>query len=67
MKSIDVKSMLIGFLLCACGFLLTGYTSGGSYQISGNPKNCVLVNTATGETWSYDFGHWGRHVKPVGK
>ena len=24
MKTIDVKSMLIGFLLCACGFLLTG-------------------------------------------
>ena len=27
MKTIDAKSMLIGFLLCACGFLFMGQSS----------------------------------------
>jgi len=31
MKTIDVKSMLTGFLLCACGFLFMGQF-GGKYS-----------------------------------
>ena len=37
MKTIDVKSMLIGFLLCAVGFLTIGATDNngyGKYQVS---------------------------------
>ena len=32
MKTIDVKSMLIGFLLCACGFLFTAQSSHDEYH-----------------------------------
>jgi hypothetical protein len=32
MKTIDVKSMLIGFLLCACGFLFTAQSSHDEYN-----------------------------------
>jgi len=32
MKTIDVKSMLIGFLLCACGFLFMGFVEEHTHQ-----------------------------------
>lgn len=58
MKTIDIKSLLIGFLLCACGFLTVGATpaelqaehekafkSGKSYS-----------NTSTYTTKQYEVG-----------
>lgn len=58
MKSIDVKSLLIGFLLCTIGFLTIGATGSrgipggiGKYQIAmatGQYVYETIINTETG-------------------
>jgi|21_taG_2_1085346.scaffolds.fasta_scaffold03885_5 hypothetical protein len=60
MKSIDVKSLLIGFLLCATFFLSVGAVSGndgiGRYQLclqaNGSYKNEAILDTRTGRVVS---------------
>jgi hypothetical protein len=65
MKSIDVKSLFIGFLLCTCFFLFTA-------QSRGNPKNTYgrlafvqsknsestfyIMNTDYGQIWKIQDG-----------
>ena len=49
----DIKTFLIGFLTCACLFLIMGQTKAdnqnGRYQGFADSKDNWLVNTATGE------------------
>ena len=62
MKSIDIKSMLIGVLTCACLFLLMGQTKSpgfldnqaGRYQgIAGNKfEYFYLLDTGTGAIYT---------------
>ena len=62
MKSIDIKSMLIGVLTCACLFLLMGQTKrpgfsdyqAGRYQgIAGNKfEYFYLLDTGTGAVYT---------------
>ena len=62
MKSIDIKSMLIGVLTCACLFLLMGQTKSptfsanqaGRYQgIAGNKfEYFYLLDTGTGAVYT---------------
>ena len=66
MKTIDVKSMLIGFLLCAVGFLTIGATKIdsqiGRYEGYGDKGINYLVDTTTGET----FRMWNlRNHNPI--
>tara|TARA_X000001036_G_C20011025_1_gene534472 strand:- start:230 stop:445 length:216 start_codon:yes stop_codon:yes gene_type:complete len=50
----DFKTLMIGFLLATCMFLLMGQGSSksdiGRYQGFGT-NNAYLVDTTTGETW----------------
>ena len=62
MKTIDIKSMLIGTLTCACLFLIMGQTKGseildnkaGRYQaIAGNKfEYFYLLDTGTGAIYT---------------
>ena len=67
MKSIDVKSLLIGFLLCATFFLSVGTMPGlkpangfspiskiGLYQLDSGD----LLDTTNGVIYYYSNGHW---------
>lgn len=58
------KSMLIGFLLCAVGFLTIGATSGnndnGKYQITMSPdgarkSDMYIMDTRTGEVYVRNY------------
>ena len=75
MKTIDVKSMLIGFLLCAVGFLTIGATNSnneyGRYQVTGygdDAGDIYLINTKTGQSWFRQHvngvGYWAQDCKP---
>ena len=65
MKSIDVKSLLIGFLLCATFFLSVGARPAsdgvGTFQMSSAyhvKKGWVvkgMINTKTGELYHYSW------------
>ena len=48
----DIKSYVIGFLTCACLFLIMGQTKSdsqiGKYQAF---KGRYMINTATGKMW----------------
>ena len=46
MKQIDLKSFLIGFLLCAVTFLSMGQSSGGPTQV-----RIVGINKGSFESW----------------
>ena len=52
---VDLKSMVIGFLLAACLALAMGAASGGqegTYQVSANSDlSAYIVDTRTGECW----------------
>ena len=50
----DIKSYVIGFLTCACLFLIMGQTKSenqfGKYQAF---KGRYMINTATGKMWEW--------------
>lgn len=52
----DIKSMMIGFLLATCMFLMLGADSKdsqiGKYQGFGS-EGTKLLNTTNGELWEY--------------
>lgn len=58
--NIDLKSMVIGFLLAACLALAMGAAGGGqegTYQISANSDlSAYVVDTRTGECWQISRG-----------
>ena len=67
----DVKSYLIGFLTCACMFLIMGQGKGhkqdrsqGKFQGSAVSENLLfLFNTHSGETWkSSNSQEWEKVV-----
>ena len=67
----DIKSYIIGFLMATCMFLFIGATTSNSGQgkfqalIESNTK--YLVDTHTGELWTYDAtfgGAWRNLIKP---
>jgi hypothetical protein len=74
MKSIDVKSLLIGFLLCAVGFFTIGATDNngyGKYQVStatfpneapvdhsGNDKNIYVTIIDTKDGSIHSLRKW---------
>ena len=52
----DIKTFLIGFLICACMFLIMGQgkmglMANGRYQGFGTADNKYLINTADGALW----------------
>ena len=51
----DIKSVLIGFLIASCMFLLMGHVKSGSqvglYSLEINENYEYLVNTTNGELW----------------
>ena len=53
----DIKSMMIGFLLATCMFLMMGQTTNdtqtGKYQGFADQNDIFLINTNTGELWEY--------------
>ena len=53
----DIKSMMIGFLLATCMFLMMGqsnnYSQIGKYQGFGDQNDIFLIDTTTGELWEY--------------
>jgi hypothetical protein len=59
MKTIDVKSMLIGFLLCLCGVLFMGQTNAhqSKYQFAVSMDKGALrhhlFDTETGDTYIF--------------
>ena len=74
MKTIDVKSMLIGFLLCAVGFLTIGATGrsgdAGRYVLN----KAALLDSSTGQMYilhpDQDFilgekREWITSIEPV--
>lgn len=63
--SIDLKSLIIGFLLSLCIMLFSGFTSvtnNGRYQCSATESWVAVMDTQTGHVWimersaSIDFG-----------
>jgi hypothetical protein len=57
MRSIDMKSILIGGLLaalvlCMLGGTTVGPESYGRYQIETNPDYAFVLDTTTGQVWS---------------
>ena len=68
MKSIDVKSLLIGFLLCATFFLSVGATYGndnGRYQGFSIGENILnVIDTRTGATWEAEFKDFQGKILP---
>jgi len=67
----DIKIFLIGFLTCACLFLIMGQTMGGTigfnkngrYQITGTDQ-IYLIDTTTGDLYKLWKDSWGN---PIGK
>ena len=53
----DIKSMIIGFLLATCMFLMMGQGSNdaqaGRYQGFADQNDVYLIDTITGELWEY--------------
>ena len=49
MKSIDVKSLIIGILGTALVLVLSGLSSSAKYQLSCG-VNCMVMNPSTGKT-----------------
>ncbi len=51
----DIKSYVIGFLSCACLFLIMGQTDGekeyGNYQLHQSENQIYILNTNNGDTW----------------
>ena len=66
-KAIDVKSMLIGFLLATSVMLFMGATSdngNGSYQMtSGGGWDLKMIDTRTGELYWFRDKVWKRYMK----
>ena len=68
----DIKTFLIGFLTCACIFLIMGQTKKkqvGRYQAFVGIQSENLVDTVTGEIWYY-LNHgkekkWMPHISPL--
>ena len=64
----DIKTFLIGFLTCACLFLIMGLTpaSKGGYQIAGTNAQLFMVDTNTGNLYIleslYGIGSWKKFV-----
>tara|TARA_R110002020_G_scaffold451494_1_gene665484 strand:- start:331 stop:585 length:255 start_codon:yes stop_codon:yes gene_type:complete len=60
-KTIDIKSLLIGFLLATSVMLFMGAggtthnTTSGKYQGIGTGTGLFLLNTHTGETYRFNF------------
>lgn len=55
----DIKSFIIGFLLCLCLMLLTGFGGGsevGRYQINNGKGSSWVIDTATGCSKHIKFG-----------
>ena len=72
----DIKSYIIGFLSCACLFLIMGQTKSekqiGKFQSAGMvEKRLYVINTATGQLhWNnYTFGgfsdKWRKESTPI--
>lgn len=62
MKSLDVKSCLIGALLAVLILCFLGgaapsvwFESHGRFQITVNENRAFMVDTATGKVWSEEF------------
>ena len=53
----DIKTFVIGFLTCACMFLIMGQTKSenqiGKYQGWATDDGMFIVDTATGELYLY--------------
>ena len=72
----DIKSMMIGFLLATCMFLLMGQSSNdsqvGRYQGVGTAGYLYLVDTTTGKTMNYEMSYstnrnvWKTYIQKVG-
>jgi len=65
MKSIDVKSLLIGFLLSTTFFVTVAATSNihiGKYQLSGAKNEIYMIDTRSGKLYQYS-----PHFYPTGK
>ena len=80
MNRIDIKSLIIGILLCLCILLLTGFGNSGSagrYQVHLiGPKRIhpIIFDSATGESrmLKTDYGmkasfDWNKQFKEIGK
>jgi hypothetical protein len=68
MKTIDVKSLFIGFFSCACIFLAMGQTANqqiGKYQAFELGGSKFIIDTTSGATWhSVKFGKkWKRVIE----
>ena len=66
----DIKTFLIGFLTCACLFLIMGQTKAesqiGRYQTTGNAGGfLVMIDTSTGEhfRWQPITKKWKKKSK----
>ena len=70
-KTIDIKSMLIGFLLATSVMLFMGATSGnevGRYQGYGTNAGAFMLDTQTGEIYRYrlkmnGISHWKKESR----
>lgn len=63
MKSIDIKSMVIGFLACVCMLLIMGqsvHDGQGKYQGFATQTTRYMINTQTGELYKWS------QMKPEG-
>jgi hypothetical protein len=67
MKTIDAKSMLIGFLLCAVGFLTMGQTSGNLGHIEVNSITIKDNNGTDYSGWKENVGGWIKIYNSDGK
>ena len=70
MNTLDVKSMLVGFLLCTVGFLTIGATNtdmNGRFQLSTCTNNTyveeTIMDTMTGEIISRESMRVKGHYK----
>lgn len=62
----DIKSFIIGFLLAACFFLLTGFGgSDGRYQIAAAPGMVWILDTETGIAKTSKLNNSGKMLKWV--
>ena len=64
MKMKDIKSYVIGFLTCACMFLIMGQTKSeksddnGRFQPFANPSGLYLYEKKTGHLWGFKKTQW---------
>ena len=67
----DIKSYVIGFLTCACMFLIMGMTfshqGNERYQIFSDHLELTLRDTKTGELYEVkeDIDEWVKKIKPI--